>query len=192
MLRQNIERSLGHQVPNEMIDAFMELSFEKWFDKNELLAEVGRICKYQFFIVEGACYSYYLNDKGDKNVIQFAIESYWIADVPSFVKGIPAIFEIAALEPTRALLLNKPNLEKLCRHFPLYDRVFRLLLQNYLANLQYRIAQTNSEDAAHRYQVFASQYPQFIQRIPQYLIASFLGIAPQSLSRIRRQMATKK
>ena len=192
ILRKNIERTLGHEVPSEMIDAFMELSFEKSYEKNELLVEMGRICKYQYFILEGSCYSYYVNDKGDKNVIQFAIESYWIGDIPSFVKNIPAVFEIAALEPTRALLLNKQNFEALCHRFPLFDRVFRILFQNYLAVLQYRIAQTNSEEAALRYRAFAQQYPHFIQRIPQYLIASFLGIAPQSLSRIRRQLASRK
>src|SRR5690606_38352379 len=101
----------------------------------------------------------------------------------------PATFNIVTLEPVRALLLSREHLEQLCEAYPLFDRYFRILLQNTLSTLHYRIAKTNSEDATHRYQEFATLYPHFIQRVPQYLIASYLGIAPQSLSRIRRELA---
>ena len=190
-IRKNIEKTLGEKISDEMFTLLMELTFEKSFDKNQYLAEAGKACKYQYYILQGSCYSYYVNEKGDKNAIQFAIENYWITDASSYFTHKPAVFNIETLEPTQALLLNKENFEILCRSHPLFDRFFRILLQNSLATLHYRIAKTTSEDAKYRYIQFSEQYPHFIQRIPQYLIASYLGIAPQSLSRIRKEIAHK-
>lgn len=191
LIGKNIERTLGEKIPAEMMEYFLELTFEKSFDKKEFLAEPGGACKYQYFILEGACYSYYINEKGDVNAIQFAIENYWITDAASFFKDKPSVFNIQTLEPTRAALLNRQNLDLLCKTYPLFDRYFRILLQNTLGALHYRIAKTTSEDAEHRYREFSRLHPQFIQRIPQYLIASYLGIAPQSLSRIRKEIASR-
>lgn len=188
LIRSNIEKTLGEKIPDAMIAKFMELTFEKSFDKKQFLAETGKICRYQYFILKGSCYSFYVNEKGDKNAIQLAIENYWITDAASYFTNKPAVFNIETLEPTRALLLNKENFDILCKAYPLFDRYFRLLLQNALATLHYRIAKTTSEDAKYRYIEFSQLYPHFIQRIPQYLIASYLGIAPQSLSRIRKEI----
>lgn len=188
LIRSNIEKTLGEKIPDEMLAKFMELTFEKSFDKKLFLAEAGKACKYQYFILQGSCYSYYVNEKGDKNAIQFALENYWITDASSYFTNKPTVFNIETLEPTQALLLNKENFDILCKAYPLFDRFFRILLQNTLATLHYRIAKTTGEDAKYRYMEFAQLYPHFIQRIPQYLIASYLGIAPQSLSRIRKEI----
>lgn len=190
-IRQNIESTLGHPIPDELFAQVLALSFEKSYDKRDFLAEAGTPCRYQFFILQGACYSYYINDKGDRNAIQFAVENYWITDASSYFRNRPAAFHIAALEPTRALLFSRENFEALCRAHPLMDRYFRILLQNTLASLHHRIAKTTGEDAEHRYREFSDRFPHFLQRIPQYLIASYLGIAPQSLSRIRQAMARR-
>jgi CRP/FNR family transcriptional regulator len=191
LLRQNIEKTLGRNIPDEMFERILESTFMKTFDKKQWLVEAGESCKYQYFIMEGSCYSYYINERGDKNAIQFAIENYWIADAASFFSGRPALFSIETLEPTKAILLSREKLESICDEFPLFDRFIRLLLQNSITNLHYRIAVTTSEDAERRYLEFVQRYSHFVQRIPQYLIASYLGIAPQSLSRIRKDLATK-
>lgn len=191
LLRANIEKTLGQAIPDVMFAKLKELSFEKSFDKKHLLAEAGLPCNYQYFILQGSCYSYYINEKGDKKAIQFALENYWITDANSYFTGKPAVFDIETLEPARAVMLNRQNLDLLCEAYPLYDRFFRILIQNSLAALHYRIAKTNSETAEHRYLEFSELFPQFVQRIPQYLIASYLGIAPQSLSRIRKEIAVR-
>lgn len=190
-LKQNIEKTLGEPLPDMACSQFGELAFEKSFDKKELFVEPGKTCNYQYFILEGSCYSYYINEKGDKNAIQFAIENYWITDAASYFAGKPAVSTIETLEPARVLMLSRQNFELLCKTHPLWDRYFRILLQTTLAHLHYRIAKTTSEDAEHRYREFSKLYPHFIQRIPQYLIASYLGIKPQSLSRIRKEIAYK-
>lgn len=185
-LKQHIEQTLGQEIPNQMYDQLKLLAFVKSFNKKEFMCETGEQCKYQFFIVKGACYSYYVNDKGDKNAVQFAVENHWITDASSYFGGKPAVLSIETLEPTTALLISKTNFDLLCASDALFDRFFRILLQNTLATLHIRIAKTISEDADIRYVEFAKKYPHFVQRIPQYLIASFLGIRPQSLSRIRK------
>lgn len=190
-IRQHIERTLACSVSDTLSALFKELAFEKSFDKGDFLAEAGEHCRYQYFILEGSCYSFYVNEKGDKNAIQFALESHWITEAASYFTNKPSVFSIQALEPTRAMLLNRQNLELLCQSYPLCDRYFRILMQNSMSQLHYRIAVTTSENAEHRYVEFSQNYPQLIQRIPQYLIASYLGIAPQSLSRIRKELATR-
>ncbi len=189
LLRKNIEATLGQPIPDDMFDRFIALSFEKSFEKKHYLVVEGAVCHYQYFILQGACYSYYINEKGEKNAVQFALENYWISDPSGYFTRKKANFFVETLEPTTAVLLHRKNFEQLCRDYPLYDRFFRILMQNHLSSLYYRIAKTNSEEAAYRFQEFTRLYPQFIQRIPQYLIASYLGIAPQSLSRIRRNLA---
>lgn len=184
-------KTIGKPLPKEAYDRFEELSFEKSFDKKDFFVEPGRPCNYQYFILEGSCYSYYINEKGDKNTVQLAVENYWITDAASYFNNQPAVSTIETLEPTRVLMLNKRNFELLCESHPVWDRYFRVLLQTYLAHLHYRIAKTNSEDAEHRYLEFSKLYSHFTQRIPQYIIASYLGIKPQSLSRIRKDLATR-
>ena len=186
-LRDNIAHTIGHHLDDMIFDYFSGLMFEKTFDKREHLAEAGRHCNYQYYILKGSCYSYYINEKGDKNAIQFAVENYWITDAASYFAGKPAVCTIETLEPTTVLMLNRQHFDLLCETHPIFDRFFRILLQNTLASQHLRIAKTISEDAEHRYIEFSKAFPHFVQRIPQYLIASFLGIKPQSLSRIRKQ-----
>ena len=115
-----------------------------------------------------------------------------MADLYSFLSGKKALFSIEVLEPVKALLLNKDNFRIACDTVPFFDRFHRILVQNAYTSLQYRLAKSHSENAEQRYLEFADNYPQFLKRIPQYLIASYLGIKPQSLSRIRKEMSQKK
>lgn len=191
-LRENIERTIDHPLSEEEFGLFSKFFFQKSFDKKAILAEEGKICKYVYFILKGSAYLYYLNNLGEKNVIQFAIEGHWITDHSSFFTQHSGMYYIETLEPTDVLIINRENYEKTCCANQLFERFFRILLQNAFIGLQNRVAKINSEDARFRYQEFSVKYPHFAQRIPQYLIASFLGIKPPSLSRIRKEIATHK
>jgi CRP-like cAMP-binding protein len=191
-LKENIERTVGRKVPDENCSIFSSYLFEKTFDKKEILIEAGNICKYIYFIKEGSCYSHFNDEKGETHAIQFGIDGYWISDLYSFFSGRKGIYTIEALEPTKVLFLHKDNFDKACNEMPLFDRYFRLLIQNAFVSLQYRLAKTISESAEYRYKEFAAMHPGFVQRIPQYLIASYLGIKPQSLSRIRKEITQRK
>ncbi|MFY9308588.1 MAG: Crp/Fnr family transcriptional regulator [Bacteroidia bacterium] len=190
-LKENIEKVLQHQVDEKQFSSFMALMEEKNFEKKALLCEEGVVCKYIYFIDKGSCYSYLTEPDGEKQVVQFAIEGNWISDLFSFFSEKKAIYSIEALEPVNVLALNKKNFQIACDTIPWVDRFFRVLIQNAYVALQYRIAKTNSEEADARYKEFSKLHPQFIQRIPQYLIASYLGIKPQSLSRIRKESIHK-
>lgn len=185
LLRENIERTISQKISDADFSQFMDSFYEKNFDKKVVLIPEGTQCKHVYFVLEGSAYSYLLDDEGEKHAIQFALEGYWISDLYSFFSAQPAIYNVESLEPLKTLVLHKDKFEALCCSNPLFDRFFRILSQNALIALQYRLAKTNAADAQSRYQEFSKRYPHFIQRIPQYLIASYLGIKPQSLSRIR-------
>jgi len=190
-LKTNIETILGRPIEPVEVDMFLKLMFEKNFEKKDLLAEEGKDCSYIYFIVQGSCYSYFVEPDGDKQVVQLAIEGNWISDLFSFFSDKKAIYAIEALEPVKVLALNRHSFEKACDTIPWFDRFFRILIQKAYIVSQNRLAKTKSDEAETRYQELSKAHPQLIQRIPQYLIASYLGIKPQSLSRIRKESAHK-
>lgn len=190
LLQQNMDRFIGQPIGNEVFDTFSRLMFTKHFDKKMLLAEAGKQCNYVYFVEKGACVSYAVNDKGNKNVIQFALEGNWISDLYSFFSGKPGIYTIEALEPMEVLMLNRERFDEACDQH-LIERFFRKLMQNAYVELKYRFVKSNSEEASVCYEVFTKENPQLVQRVPQYLIASYLGIKPQSLSRIRKSPSQK-
>ncbi|SDM18643.1 cAMP-binding domain of CRP or a regulatory subunit of cAMP-dependent protein kinases [Daejeonella rubra] len=192
LLRQNIQRTIGKLVKDEEFELFSSYLFTRTFDKKSFLAEEGEHCKYVYFILKGSAYSYFVNEHGEKHAMQFALEGYWITDHFSFFSGKPGIYSIETLEPSKILVLNRENFENICNSNHHFEHFFRILIQNAFISQQYRLAKTNSEDAEHRYHEFSKLHPDFIQRIPQYLIASYLGIKPQSLSRIRNEKGHSK
>jgi CRP-like cAMP-binding protein len=191
-LKHTIELYTNQVVTDACWDRFCGLLFEKNFDKKSHLTEEGKVCTYNYFVLSGACHSYLTDDKGDRHVVQFALEGYWIADLYSFFSGEKALYTIEAIEETRVLMLNKENFEIACRELPVFEKYFRILIQNAYVALQYRLVKSASAPAEERYAHLMNRYPNLIQRIPQYLIASYLGIQPQSLSRIRKELGSKR
>src|SRR5690606_30320233 len=99
-----VEKTLQEEIPAEAYHALEEFVFERSFDRKEFFVEPGRACNYQYFIIQGSCYSYYINEKGDKNALQLALENYWITDAASYFANKPAVSTIETLEPTRVLM----------------------------------------------------------------------------------------
>lgn len=191
-IRLNIENTIGQTLSVKEFAAFSDMLVEKTIQKKELLVEEGTATDYIYFIELGSCFSYIMDHKGEKHAVQFALEGYWISDLYSFFSSHKAIYTVEVLETTKVLALTKNNFQKACDTIPCFDRFFRLLIQKAYVATTYRLAKTNSEEAEKRYFEFAKSNPDFIQRIPQYLIASYLGIKPQSLSRIRKESSHKK
>lgn len=191
-LKANIEKTIGTRLTESEIADFSKLVFEKSVDKKTTLAEEGNICSHVYFVVEGSAYSYISDPKGNKHALQFALENYWISDLYSFFSGRKAIYSVETLEPCKLVVLNKESFELACKTIPVLNCFFRILIQNAYVSLQYRLARANSVEAETRYEEFSKQNPHFMQRIPQYLIASYLGIKPQSLSRIRKEIISRK
>ena len=191
LLRSNIERTIGSQIEDSCFEAIAQLMVPKTIERKTRFIEEGEYCNYVHFITKGACYAYDVDERGDKHAFQFSVEDYWIGDLYSFFSGKVGIYNAETIENTDFLIISRQNFEKLCLSHPIYERFFRILIQNAFVALQYRHIKTQSEDAEQRYLEFTRKHPYFVQRIPQYLIASYLGIKPQSLSRIRKELSGK-
>ncbi|MEL4307867.1 Crp/Fnr family transcriptional regulator [Joostella sp. CR20] len=159
--------------------------------KKEVLIKIDEEVTAQYFVVEGCLKAYELDAQGQEHVIQFAIEDWWISDFKAFYKQQPAQLYIEALEDTKLLKITKENLERLFLEIPKFDRFFRIKLTNAFLAMQDRILGALDKDSLARYLDFLKTYPNIEQRVPNYLIANYLGIQPESLSRLRRKLAHK-
>jgi len=188
MLHRHIERTLKNTIDRSEILSLRSRMTIHHYSRKSLLFQSGQRCDTTHFILKGSCYAYYLDEKGEKIVIQFSLEGYWISDLYSFFSSNPGIYYAEALEDMTVLTLSKQEHESICIEHPIFDRFFRKLIQNAFVAVQYRLTQAFGVSAELRYKALIESHPNFIQRIPQYLIASYLGIQPQSLSRIRRKL----
>jgi CRP-like cAMP-binding protein len=159
--------------------------------KRQYILQEGDVCKYISFVEKGMLRSYTIDEKGNEHIVQFAFEGWWISDHFSFLTGEPAIYNIDALEDCELLLLSKQAEEQLLQKFPKLERYFRILLQNSVIATQRRLIGSLSQTAEERYTDLITSCPTIPQRVPQHMMASFLGITPETLSRIRKQMASK-
>lgn len=155
--------------------------------KRQYFLQEGDICKYQGFVYKGCLRAYEVDAKGVEHVVQFAPEDWWMGDMYSFYTGQPSRLNIEALEETELYVFDKNGLEDLYEKIPKMERYFRLLMQNALITLSQRVLSTMSKSATERYCDFIQRYPQIEKRVPNHQIASYLGIKPESLSRIRNQ-----
>jgi CRP/FNR family transcriptional regulator, anaerobic regulatory protein len=160
--------------------------FETISKKGKLVIE-GHNTGKAFFIQKGLLVSYKTLDSGDIQVVRFAKENFWIGDLNSFLTGSKALFTIEALESSELWSLTRTDWENAMRKSPAFETYFRILVQTAYANVLVQLSDIYSQDAKAKYNRLREQYPDLLQRAPQYLIASYLGILPSSLSRIRNR-----
>jgi CRP-like cAMP-binding protein len=178
---------------NEEEFAFCKTLFlPKKLRKRQYLLQEGDICKYTSFVEKGILRTYTVDDKGAEHILQFSPEGWWVADLYSFLTQEPSVFNIEALEDCELLLITKPSWDTLLEKIPAFERYFRILIQNNLIATQRRLMGTLSETAEEQYIKLTHAFPECVQRVPQHMIASYLGITPETLSRIRSQMAARK
>ena len=169
-------------------EALIVATFQpKKLRKKQYFLEEGNVCKYVGFIVKGAMRQYSVDDKGVEHIVQLYIENYWASDRESAVTLTPSRFNIDAWENTELLVARVTDMLDLIEKVPSFGQMTRLMDQRSFIVSQRRLNSTISNTAEKRYEEFADNHPQFIQRFPQHLIASFLGITKETLSRIRKQ-----
>ncbi len=164
----------------------------KTIHKHEHILSPGEICRHETFIISGCFKMSYVDSQGAEHVASFGVENWYISDFYSFLSEKPSIYTITALEDSQILQIFKPDLDRLLNTIRGMERYYRILFQNAFVSLQSRTMEQISATAEERYSTFLKRYPGFQNRVPQYLIASYLGISPQFLSKIRRRAAHRK
>jgi CRP-like cAMP-binding protein len=162
------------------------------FRKRQMLLNEGEICRHYSFIVSGCVRMYALDDKGNEHNIQFGAENDWITDFASFHTRKPSLLHIQAIEETSMLQIEQPDLYRLYINIPKLDRIFKVIIENKYVELQNRVLQNLSATAEARYLNFLETYPTLSARLPNTQIASYLGITPEFLSKIRNDIAKKR
>jgi CRP/FNR family transcriptional regulator, anaerobic regulatory protein len=155
------------------------------FNKKQNLHEAGKACKSNYFVEKGCLRMFFINEKGIEQTVQFALENWWLSDYTSFATQKPSEFYIQAVEKSEILSLSYQAQEKMLQEFPILERYFRLIHQRVHAASQYRLKGLFSQTREEIYRQFVKQNPEFVQHIPQYLLASFLGFTPEYLSELR-------
>jgi len=157
--------------------------------KKSFLLRAGEVSDFEAFILKGLAMSYFLDDSGSKVVLSFATENWWISDIESFHSSKESKMFIEFLEDAEVLILDAPSKEELLKKVPKMERMYRILVERHLINYQQRIFANIALSGKERYQAFQSRYPMILQRVPQHLVASYLGITPEFLSRIRKNVS---
>ncbi|MHB1146022.1 MAG: Crp/Fnr family transcriptional regulator [Lutibacter sp.] len=170
---------------------FKSVLFTVQINKRKKLVQPSTFVKHEYFVVKGCLIGYYLDDAGKKNIIQFAIENWWIGDFDAFYNGVPSKFYIEAIEDSALLAIHYDDLQHLFETFPKFERYFRILVTGGFVSLQSRILSSLQKETTVRYLEFCKAYPSIEQRVANYHIANYLGVSAESLSRIRRKLVKK-
>ena len=156
--------------------------------KGQFVVQNGDICKYESFVLSGCLKSFYIDNDGQEHIVMFAVENWWTADMSSFITQTPSDYNIQCLENSVLAQLYFEDLEQLYIQIPKLERFFRIIIQKAYISSQKRLINNFSLPAKERYLQFREKYPQIEQRVPQYMIASYLGITKEFLSKIRGQL----
>jgi len=190
LLHQKINAIIS--TTEEEFDYCKTLFLPKKLRKRQDLLQEGDVCKYQAFVEKGMLRSYIIDEKGTEHILQFASEGWWIADLSSYLTGESSPFNMEALEDSELLLLSKPSWDKLMEAIPGFEHYFRIIIQNHLITTQKRLMQSHTETAEEKYLKFTQTYTDCIQRVPQRMIASYLGISRETLSRLRNKLVLRR
>jgi CRP/FNR family transcriptional regulator len=182
--------SLNDTETNEIVKSVSPICIKK----KKFLLQPDEVCRANYFVSKGCMRLYFINRNGQEQTTMFGIENWWITDYDSLETGRPSHYYIQAVEDSEIVSLNKNILDDLLEKTPKMERYFRLILQKaYTASMR-RFEYLRDQSDEERYRQFILLFPGFVQRVPQYMLASYLGFTPQFLSKIRarREPATRK
>ncbi len=181
-------------IPLDVIELNMILSkaTKKTVKRKQMLVQEGFVCKYYTFVLKGCFRMYALDERGNEHNLQFAAENDWISDLDSFYSGKPSKLFIEAIESGVIIQIEQQDLYSLFTHIPKLNRIFKVIVEHKFIEFQNRVLQNISSTAEQRYLNFLEQYPPIVQRIPNTQIASYLGITPEFLSKIRKDLSKKQ
>lgn len=185
----NVQRYVSLTPEDEA--AFTAIISERKLRKRQFLVQPGFVCTHQSYVLQGAFRAYFVTNEGIDHTIQFALEDWFISDFNSYINQQPASLYVEALEEAVVQQIEYEAVEQLCADRPIFERYFRMVAQRAFAFSQRRILSNLGNTAEERYVEFQAQYPTIVQRVPQYALASYLGMTPEFLSKIRKRLAQK-
>ena len=168
--------------------SIVKTSFVK---RRQFIVQPNHICTHQTYVLKGTFRSYFINSEGIDHTIQFAIDDWFISDFNSYINQSPASLFVEALADSTIQQIAYYEVENLCLDNPKFERFFRLVAQKSFAFAQRRVLSNLGKTAEERYLEFNSMYPLIVQKVPQYMLASYLGMSPEFLSKIRKRLASK-
>jgi CRP-like cAMP-binding protein len=169
--------------------AFLEskISIRRYL-KGQYVVQQGDVCQYECFVLSGCTKTFYVDKEGQEHILMFSIEDWWTSDIGSFITQTPADFNVQCLENTDLIMFSHDVIEELYAEIPKLERFFRQIIEKAFVASQKRIVRNFSLSAKERYVYFRNLYPKIEQRIPQYMIASYLNITKEFLSKIKSQL----
>ncbi len=181
-LRQQFEEFIRlTDAEFEYVSSFFQT---KKFKKHSIIIQSGDIVEYEYFVVNGLLKTSQTDEKGKEYILQFAMENWWVSDYQALITHEPSTFEIECLENVELLYLSFSNKSKLCSEMHNMEYFFRLKATSGFLNLQKRVMALLKNDAQSRYRELFEQYPSLFQRIPKSLVAAYLGVTRETLSRL--------
>lgn len=174
------------------INLLLENTTHRKYLKGQYIVQQGDICRFENFVIKGCLKTFYVDNEGQEHVVLFAIENWWTADLGSFLTQKPADYNVQCIEDTEVIQFSFDKMELLYQKMPKLERFFRIIIQKAFVASEKRIVRNFSLPAKERYIEFKNTYPQIEQRVPQYLIASYLGITKEFLSKIRGQIIAEQ
>ncbi|MEZ7495580.1 Crp/Fnr family transcriptional regulator [Leeuwenhoekiella aequorea] len=187
-IRKHIDQIIS--ITDQEFDEFKSILSLHQFRRKEALIIPGSRVDTEFYVVKGCIKAYHTSENGDRSIVQFAIEDWWISDFKAFFNNTTAKLTVECIEDSVVFGLKKENLEELYRRIPKFERFFRIKTTRAFISLTGRIQNALEKESADLYLDFCKSYPSIEQRVPNYEIASYLGIKPESLSRIRKEIAS--
>jgi len=173
------------------IELIKSLSAIKKLRRRQFLLQEGDIWRFHAFVCSGFVKTYSVDDKGQEHIMNFSPENYWTGDRESLTTGNPSKYNIDAIEDSEILLIKKEDFERLCIQIPKFNELVNTILQKSFVVSQDRIHSNISLSAEDKYQNFIQKFPSIANRVPQHMIASYLGISPETLSRVRKPAVKK-
>jgi CRP/FNR family transcriptional regulator len=190
----NMYASIDNHIKNKVNPAAKDLLIfhtalnELMLSKGQFLLKPGTHVKHEYFVLKVCLKAYYMDYKGNKCIIQFAIENWWVGDFDAFYNQVPSNLYIEAVEDSQLLSIHFKQLEKIYEEAPIFERYFRLLTTQAFIAQRKRILSTLEKNTQERYLEFCASYPNIKERVPNYNIANYLGVSPENLSRVRKTL----